>query len=99
MMIGEGALSLLEALSSTEVPFSKVTRVVLTSLMSSRMQAALDVKIEVTHTQRQEAAEKIEKSYSEMDESIGDSRVEEAMQRIQGLNDFRRRAALFESSD
>lgn len=34
-----------------------------------------------------------------MDESVGDSQVEEAMQRIQGLNDFRRRAALFESSD
>lgn len=80
------------------MPFSKVTRVVLTSLMSSRMQAALDIKIEATH--RQEVAERtVEKSYSEMDESVGDSRVEEAMQRIQGLSDFRRRAALFESSD
>lgn len=48
MMIGEGALPLSEALSSNELPFSKVTRVVLTSLMSSRMQAALDVKIEVS---------------------------------------------------
>jgi hypothetical protein len=51
IIIGEGALSLSEALSSTEMPFSKVIRVVLTSLMSSRMQAALDIKIEATYRQ------------------------------------------------
>ena len=46
---------------------------VLSSLMSNRMQAALDVKIELTNSRQEQQQDK---SYSEMDESIGDSRVE-----------------------
>lgn len=40
-------MSINEALLAKDMPFSKVVRIVLTSLMSNRMQAALDVKIEV----------------------------------------------------
>lgn len=72
ILIGEGVVSISEVTNSHEIPFSKVFRVVLSSLMSNRMQAALDVKIELTHSRQEQQ----DKSYSEMDESIGDSRVE-----------------------
>lgn len=38
--------------------------------MSNRMQAAIDIKVEINQRQEQQ-----EKSFSEMEESIGDSRV------------------------
>ena len=38
--------------------------------MSNRMQAALDIKVEINQRQEQQ-----EKSFSEMEESIGDSLV------------------------
>jgi hypothetical protein len=46
-LIGEATLSIAESILSNDLPHSKIYRAVINSLMSTKMQAALDVKVEV----------------------------------------------------
>ena len=48
ILIGEAVVSLIELLKVQRIPYKKSVRVVLQSTMSNRMQAALDLELEVS---------------------------------------------------